>query len=52
MMKSRRIRWAVTCSAHGELRNEYDILVGNHEGKRPLGKPECRWEGNIAVDLG
>jgi len=26
-------------------------LVGKREGKRPLGKPRCRWENNIKVDL-
>jgi hypothetical protein len=35
----------------GEKRNAYRILVGNPEGKRPLGIPRHRWEGNIRVDL-
>jgi hypothetical protein len=26
-------------------------LVGRPEGKRPLGKPRCRWENNIKLDL-
>jgi hypothetical protein len=26
-------------------------LVGNPEGKRPLGRPRCRWEDNIKVDF-
>jgi hypothetical protein len=25
--------------------------VGKPEGKRPLGKPRHRWEGNITFDL-
>jgi hypothetical protein len=25
--------------------------VGKTEGKRPLGRPRCRWEDNIKVDL-
>jgi hypothetical protein len=25
--------------------------VGKPEGKRPLGKPSRRWEGNIKADL-
>jgi hypothetical protein len=29
-----------------EKRNAYNILVGKHEGKRPLGRPRGRWEGN------
>jgi hypothetical protein len=27
----------------GEKRNAYRILVGNPEGKRPLGRPRHRW---------
>jgi hypothetical protein len=30
----------------------YNILVGEPEGKRPLGSPRCRWEDNIRMDLG
>jgi hypothetical protein len=26
-------------------------LVGRPEGKRPLGRPRCRWENNIKLDL-
>ena len=29
----------------------YRVLVGEPEGKRPLGRPRCRWEGNIKMDL-
>jgi hypothetical protein len=29
----------------------YRVLVGKPEGKRPLGKPRCRWEDNIKADL-
>jgi hypothetical protein len=36
----------------GEMRNAYNTLVGNSEGKRPLGRPRHRWEGNIRMDLG
>jgi hypothetical protein len=25
--------------------------VGKPEGKRPLGRPKCRWENNIRMDL-
>jgi hypothetical protein len=25
--------------------------VGKPEGKRPLGRPRCRWENNIKMDL-
>jgi hypothetical protein len=35
----------------GETRNAYRILVGEPEGKRPLGRPRCRWVDNIKMDL-
>jgi len=27
------------------------VLVGKPEGKRPLGRPRCRWEDNIKMAL-
>jgi hypothetical protein len=39
------------CSTNGEKKNAYRILVGKPEGKRPLGKPRCRWVNNFTVDL-
>jgi len=27
------------------------FLKGKPEGKRPLGRPRCRWEDNIKMDL-
>jgi hypothetical protein len=35
----------------GEKRNVYRLLVGMPEGKRPLGRPRCRWEDNIRMEL-
>jgi hypothetical protein len=35
----------------GEKRNAYRILVGKPEGKKPLGRPRCRWEDNIKMDI-
>jgi hypothetical protein len=35
----------------GEVRGAYNILVGRPEGRRPLGRPRCRWENNIKMDL-
>jgi hypothetical protein len=35
----------------GEMRNEYKILVGKPERKRPLRRSRHRWEGNIKMDL-
>jgi hypothetical protein len=34
-----------------EKRNEYRILVGKPEGKRPLGRPRRRLMDNIKMDL-
>jgi len=33
-----------------ERRGVYRVLVGKHEGKRPLGRPRRRWK-NIKMDL-
>jgi hypothetical protein len=35
----------------GEGRDAYRVLVGRPEGRRPLGRPRCRWEDNIKMDL-
>jgi hypothetical protein len=51
MIKSRRMRWAGHVARMGEKRYAYRILVGIPEGKRPLGKPRCRWVNNITMDL-
>jgi len=34
-----------------ETRGAYSVLVGKHEGKRPLGRPRRKWENNIKMDL-
>jgi hypothetical protein len=36
----------------GGKRNTYRLLVGRPEGKRPLGRQQCRWVDNIKMDLG
>jgi hypothetical protein len=51
MIKSRKMRWAGHVARMGEQRNEYRILVGKPEGKRPLGRPRRRWVDNIKIDL-
>ena len=50
-IKSRRMRWAGHVARMGEWRGVYRVLVGKHEGKRPLGGPRRRWEDNIKMDL-
>ena len=34
-----------------ESRGIYSVLVGKPEGKRPLGRPRCRWEDDIKIGL-
>jgi hypothetical protein len=34
-----------------EKRNAYSILVGNPEGKRPLGIPRRGWMDNVKMDI-
>jgi hypothetical protein len=51
MIKSRRVRWAGHVPRMGEKTNAYRILVGNPEGKKPLGRPRRRWVNNIKMDL-
>jgi hypothetical protein len=34
-----------------EKRNAHRILVGKPERQRSLGRPRCRWENNIKMDL-
>jgi len=45
------MRWKRHVARMGERRDVYRVLVGKPEGKRPLGKPRCRWEDNIKMDL-
>jgi hypothetical protein len=52
IIKSRRMRWAGHVGRMGEKSNVYRLLVGNPEGKRPLGRPTHRWVDNIRLDLG
>jgi len=47
----RRMRWAGHVVRMGEERGVYRVLVGKPEGKRPLGRPRCRWVDNIRMDL-
>ena len=39
------------CSAYGERRSVYRVLVEKPESKRPLGRPRLRWEDNIKKEL-
>jgi len=35
----------------GHGRGLYRVLMGKPEGKRPLGRPRCRWKDNMKMDL-
>jgi hypothetical protein len=48
IIKLRRLRWAGHVARMGKKRNVYRLLVG----KRPLGRPRCKWVDNIRMDLG
>jgi len=45
------MRWTVYVAGMGEWRGAYRVLVRKPEGKKPLGRPRHRWEGNIKIDL-
>jgi len=34
-----------------ERRGAYRVLVVKPEGMKPLGRPRCRWQDNIKMDL-
>ena len=36
---------------HTRTQIYFRILTGKLKGKRPLGRPRCRWEDNIRTDL-
>ena len=35
----------------GDRTGAYRVLVGRPEGKRLLGRPRCRWENNIEINV-
>jgi hypothetical protein len=45
------MKWVGHVARRGERRVVYRALVGQPEGKRPLGSPRGRWEDNIKMDL-
>src|SRR5215469_3858533 len=51
VVKSGRMRWAGHVERMGERRGVHRVLVGKSEGKRQLGRPRCKWEDNIKMDL-
>jgi hypothetical protein len=51
VIKARRMRWAGHIARMEKKRSAYRLLVGKPEGRRPLGRPRCRWWDNIRMDL-
>ena len=51
MIKWRRMRWAGHVAHMGEERGVCRVLVGKPGGRRPMGRPRCRWVDNIRMDL-
>jgi hypothetical protein len=45
------MRWAGHVARVGDMRNAYNILVGNPDGNRPLGRLGRRRAYNIRIDL-
>jgi hypothetical protein len=45
------MRYAGHVARTVERRGLYRVLVGKAEGKRPFGRPICRWEDNIKMVL-
>jgi hypothetical protein len=43
--------WAVHVAREREMRYAYRILVEKPGGRRPLGRPRCRWKHNVKMNL-
>jgi hypothetical protein len=51
VIKSRKMRWAGHAARMGERGVVYRVLVGEPEGKKPLGRPKRSWEDTIKTDV-
>ena len=51
VIKSRRLRCAGHVARMENGRRAFKILTCKPTGKRFLGRPRCRWEDNIRMDL-
>jgi hypothetical protein len=49
--KPRKLRWAGHVARMGDGRGVHRVLDRRPEGKRPLGRPRRRLEGNFKMDL-
>jgi hypothetical protein len=48
VIRSGKIRWAGYAAQIGDMKNAYKVLVGKHEGRKPLGRT---LENDIKMDL-
>jgi hypothetical protein len=51
VIKSRRMGWVLNVPCMDDMANACRILVGNSQGKIPVGGPRRRWEDNVKMDL-
>jgi hypothetical protein len=51
VVKSGRMRYVRYVACLGEMRNAYKILIREPQRETPLGRPRCREEDNIIMDL-
>jgi hypothetical protein len=45
------MRWAGSIACIGEKLNAYKVFMEKPKGGRPLGRPRCRWEDYIKMDI-
>jgi hypothetical protein len=50
-IKSRRMRWAGHVTQMGIKGMHIGLWWGKPEGKIPAGRPRCRWDSNIKINL-
>ena len=50
-MDKNEMGWAGHVARMGKEKGVYRVLVGNPEGKTPMGRPRRRWLDNIRMDL-
>jgi hypothetical protein len=51
VIKSRRLMWPGHVARMMEGRGVHKVMVRKPESNRALGRPRCRWEDNIKMDL-
>jgi hypothetical protein len=51
IIKPINMKWAGHIAPMGKKRNAHGLLMGNPEGKRPLGRPRRGWMNNIKMDM-